>query len=105
MREGFGYDFRKATYSNVIRLIAIVPAAGALTGVIYCGSLYLTGLLDARESVHAFKTLWIGNSVGMIVLMPAATAVYDLIGKGNLTTDNRCDWPRPSSSSCSALPR
>ena len=28
LREGFGYDFRKATYSNVIRLIAIVPAAG-----------------------------------------------------------------------------
>ncbi len=83
LREGFGYDFRKATYSNVIRSLAIVPVAGALTGVIYCASLYLTGVLGHAKIMGAFKTLWIGNSVGMIVLMPAGAAVYDLFGRNN----------------------
>ena len=84
LRDGFGYDYRDATYPNVIRLLSVVPVAGALTAVTYCGSLYLTGGLRPVELYAALRTFWIGDAVGMIVLMPAATAVYDLLENGGL---------------------
>ena len=95
LRDRFNYDFRIATYPNMLALLAVVPASAAVTSVLYCGALYLTGSLARGDVYTAARYFWIGDTVGMIVVLPAATAIYAvaltanwrdfLIGKSLLT--------------------
>ncbi len=78
LRDLFQYDFRAATYPNVLALLAVVPASAVVTSAIYCGTLYLTGSLARSEIFTAVRYFWIGDTVGMIVTLPAATAIYDI---------------------------
>ena len=78
LRDAFKFDFRKATYANMIALLAVVPTSAAFTGALYCGVLYVTGALPRVDVLTGFKYFWIGDAVGMIVLIPAATAIYDI---------------------------
>jgi signal transduction histidine kinase len=79
LRDAFKFDFREATYANMIALLAVVPTSAAFTGFLYCGALYLTGSLAGVDLLTGFKYFWIGDAVGMIVLIPAATAAYDIV--------------------------
>ena len=83
LRDRFNYDFRVATYPNMLALLAVVPASAAMTSVLFCGALYLTGSLPAKEVYTAGRYFWIGDTVGMIVVLPAATAVYDVSVKAS----------------------
>jgi len=78
LRDAFKFDFREATYANMIALLAVVPTSAALTGALYCSVLYESGALPRPEVLTGFKYFWIGDAVGMIVLIPAATAIYDI---------------------------
>ena len=82
LRDAFDFDFRKATYANMIALLAVVPTSAAFTGALYCGVLYMTGGVRGADLLTGFKYFWIGDAVGMIVLIPAATAVYDVMVSG-----------------------
>jgi len=91
LRDAFRFDIRKATFSNVIALLAVAPASAIVTGALYCGALYISGALKASELLSGLQYFWIGDAVGMIVLIPAIVAVYD--------TSSRGEWPafaRPS---------
>jgi len=79
LRDAFKFDFRRATYANMIALLAVVPTSAAFTGALYCGVLYLTGALPYADVPTGFRYFWIGDAVGMIVLIPAATAIYDIV--------------------------
>ncbi len=78
LRDAFRFDLRKATYANMIALLAVAPSSAVFTGLLYCGVLYLTGVLPAAKLLKGLQYFWIGDAVGMIVLIPAVVAVYDL---------------------------
>ncbi len=78
LRDGFKFDIRKATFANVIALLAVAPMSAVVTSALYCGALYLTGVLNAPELLIGSQYFWIGDAVGMIVLLPAIVALYDL---------------------------
>lgn len=81
LRDAFRFDIRKATYANMIALLAVAPSAAILTGAVYCGALYVTGSLPFGALFKGLEYFWIGDAVGMIVLIPAAVAFYDIFSR------------------------
>jgi signal transduction histidine kinase len=79
LRDGFHFDTRATTYKNMIAVLAVVPASAAITGTLYCAVLYITGSLPLGQIYAAASNFWVGDTVGMIVVLPAATAIHDIV--------------------------
>lgn len=79
LRDAFHYRKWETTYANTIAILSVIPASSAVMSVMYCGSLYLTGSLRYTDLYFAVLNFWIGDSVGMIVVLPAAAAFYDFL--------------------------
>ena len=77
LRDVFHYKKWETSYTNTIAILAVIPASSAVMALMYCGSLYLTGSLRSADVYLAVLNFWIGDSVGMIVVLPAAAALYD----------------------------
>ena len=56
-------------------------SATALTSLIYCGTLYLVGSLAGDQFYPALRHFWIGDTLGIIVIIPAATAAFSISSK------------------------
>ena len=72
LRDVFHFDARATTYKNMVAVLAVVPASAVVTGTLYCLVLYLTGAVSATQIYAAASNFWIGDTVGMIVVLPAA---------------------------------
>jgi two-component system, LuxR family, sensor kinase FixL len=79
LRDVFHFDSRATSYKNMIAVLAVVPASAAVTGVLYCAVLFFTGSLPHSQILAAASNFWIGDTVGMIVVLPAATAIHDIV--------------------------
>jgi signal transduction histidine kinase len=81
LRDAFNFEKWRPSYANTIAVLAVIPASAALTGITYCGFLYLSGALPSGHFYSAAINFWIGDTVGMIVVLPAATAIHDFVAK------------------------
>jgi two-component system sensor kinase FixL len=79
LRDAFRFDTRATTYKNMIAVLAVVPASAAVTATLYCSVLYFTGAIPFSQLYDAASDFWIGDTVGMIVVLPASTAIHDII--------------------------
>ena len=79
LRDVFHFDTRATTYKNMIAVLAVVPISAAVTGTLYCSVLYFMGAIPFSQLYAAASDFWIGDTVGMIVVLPAATAIHDII--------------------------
>jgi two-component system sensor kinase FixL len=79
LRDVFRFDTRATTYKNMIAVLAVVPASAAVTGTLYCSALYFTGVIPFSQIYDAASDFWIGDTVGMIVVLPASTAIHDVV--------------------------
>ena len=79
LRDAFQFNVRSATFGNVIALLAVIPASAAVTSMLYGLTLFAIGAVPAREIVDAIRFFWVGDTVGMIVIIPAVMALYDTI--------------------------
>jgi two-component system, LuxR family, sensor kinase FixL len=59
---------------NVIALLVTVPAGTFVIACLYCGFLVLFGDLPARQYWEAVPHLWVGDTVGIIIILPVAMA-------------------------------
>lgn len=66
---------RKIGLSRVMTFLLIVPAGILLLAAAYCLVLYLTGILFADRFLVAVRNFWIGETLGVMTLMPAAVTV------------------------------
>ena len=81
LRDILKFSPRRANLADVISMLLAVPVGAALTSLIYCGTLYLAGSLPADQFYSALRHFWIGDTVGIIVIIPAATAAFTLLSK------------------------
>jgi two-component system, LuxR family, sensor kinase FixL len=79
LRDVFKVSPRRSDLADVRVMLAVVPAGAILNSLIYCGVLYLTGSLHADHFVSALRHFWIGDTVGIIAVLAAATAVFTLL--------------------------
>lgn len=61
--------------ADVGALLVIVPLGAAVIALLYCSVLYATGLISPWRFVIAVRNFWIGDTLGIITILPAAAAL------------------------------
>ncbi len=79
LKNKLNFNIRQFRLSDVLTLLLFVPAAATLSSFIYCAILYLGGELSADKIFVAIGHYWIGDSLGIITVIPAATAVFSYL--------------------------
>lgn len=86
LRDVLHFSPRQTKLRDVVSLLLAAPVSATLTSFVYCGILYLTGSLAADQFVSAMRHFWIGDTVGIIVIIAAGTSAFTLLSKP------RWDW-------------
>ena len=97
LRHKLKFDPRRVRLGDVVALVIFVPAGTTLTALSYCGVLYLGGALPADQFSTAMRYFWIGDTVGIITIIPAATSVFAFLSKA------RWRWSGYAMVSCSVF--
>ena len=97
LRHKLKFDPRQVRLADVVVLLTFVPAGTTLTSLSYCGVLYLGGALPADQFYAAMRYFWIGDTVGIITIIPAATSVFAFL------SNSRWRWSGYAMVSCSVF--
>jgi signal transduction histidine kinase len=105
LRDVLKFSLRRTELGDVLAMLLAVPAAAILNSLIYCGILYLAGSLPGDELAPAMRHFWIGDTVGIIAILPAATAAYAIwsMTRWVWRTKDTLDWSVFIVSSVAAL--
>ena len=79
LRDVFKFKIGKIEFDKIVVLIILLPIASAFSMILYCGILYLSGALPLTLLYSAAYRFWMGDTVGMIVIIPAAIAFQDIV--------------------------
>jgi two-component system, LuxR family, sensor kinase FixL len=102
LRDVFKFGPRRSDPADVLVMLAVVPAGAILNSLIYCGVLYLAGSLPADQFISALRHFWIGDAVGIIAVIAAATGVFSVLSKTRWVwrKDDTLNWSVFIVSSC-----
>lgn len=75
LTRGLGFAMGRPDLRNVIALLVVVPAGTFVIASAYCGFLVLFGDLPVRQFWTALTHLWVGDTVGVVIVLPVAMAV------------------------------
>jgi two-component system, LuxR family, sensor kinase FixL len=76
LKNKLKFDMRQFRLPDVVAFLFLVPLGAALSAFIYCGILYLGGELSSDKLFVALGHCWIGDALGIITIIPAATSVF-----------------------------
>jgi signal transduction histidine kinase len=76
LKNKLKFDIRQFRLPDVVAFLFLVPAGAALSSFIYCGVLYFGGELSADKLFVAMAHCWIGDTLGIVTVIPAATAAF-----------------------------
>lgn len=76
LARGLGFAMNRTDPLNVIGLLVAVSAGTFIIASVYCGLLVLFGDLPARQYWEAVPHLWVGDTVGIVILLPVVMAVH-----------------------------
>ncbi|MGE4249297.1 MAG: ATP-binding protein [Parvibaculaceae bacterium] len=74
LTRGVGFAFGRSDPRNVIALLVTVPAGTFVIACLYCGVLVWFGDMPVRQYWQAVPHLWVGDTVGIVILLPVAMA-------------------------------
>jgi signal transduction histidine kinase len=74
LTRGLGFAVGRSDLRNVIALLVTVPPGTFVIACLYCGFLVWFGDLPARQYWEAVPHLWVGDTVGIIIILPVAMA-------------------------------
>jgi signal transduction histidine kinase len=70
-------EHRYVTLRDLFRLIVVVIIGALCTGVAYIGTLVVMGLMPLEAAMPALVKFWIGDGVGILVLLPLLLMATD----------------------------
>jgi signal transduction histidine kinase len=76
LKNTLKFDMRQFRLPDVVTFLLLVPVGAALSAFIYCGVLYLGGELSSEKVFVAMVHCWIGDALGIVTIIPAATAAF-----------------------------
>ena len=78
------FDVRQFRLPDVVAFLLFIPAGAALASFVYCATLYMGGELSTDKFFIAMGHYWIGDALGIITVIPAATAVFGYLSAPHL---------------------
>ncbi len=76
LTRGLGFTMKRTDLRNVIGLLVTVPAGTFVIASFYCILLVLFGDLPVKQYWEAVPHLWVGDTVGIVIILPVAMAVF-----------------------------
>ena len=76
----------KVRLSWVTGMLAIVPSGALIMAALYCLVLFACDLLSIERFLVAVRNFWIGDTLGIITLMPAALSASDVLARRRTLT-------------------
>ena len=84
LRDALHFRRHKDRYSNVVAVLGIVPVCTAINASLYCAILYFSGALPFDRLAEGVRNFWIGDTLGIVVVIPAAIALRDILSDQGL---------------------
>lgn len=81
LRYKLNFTVRQSKPADVTTFLIFIPAGAVLSSFVYCGVLYLGGALSADNFLVAMRNFWIGDTLGIITIVPAVTSLSALLSK------------------------
>ncbi len=78
LSQGLGFAMGRTDLRNTLGLLVGVPAGTFVIAALYCGSLVVFGELPAKQYWDAVPHLWVGDTVGIVIILPVAMAAIAL---------------------------
>jgi signal transduction histidine kinase len=76
IKNKFKFDIRQFRLPDVITFLFFIPAGAGLSSFIYCAALYIGGEFSTDKLFVVTLHYWIGDTLGMLTIIPAMTAVF-----------------------------
>jgi signal transduction histidine kinase len=81
-----GFQLGRGAMQDVLILIFLVPAGALLSAVLACGALTLAGDIPREQVMTALTHFWVGDTLGIIIVLPAVVAFLILRQRGTERT-------------------
>jgi two-component system, LuxR family, sensor kinase FixL len=81
-----GFQLRRGGMQDVASLLLLAPVGAFLSAAMVCGSLVLTGDIPRDQLATALIQFWVGDTLGITIVMPAAAAILILRDRGTERT-------------------
>ncbi len=81
LRYKLGFTVRQSRLADITVFLMFVPAGALLSSLAYCGTLYLGGALSTDKLLIATRNFWIGDTLGIITIVPTVTSAFALLSK------------------------
>jgi two-component system, LuxR family, sensor kinase FixL len=81
LRDKLKFDMRRDKLPDVVALLIFIPVGAVFSSLVYCGTLYLGGALAADKFFVAIRHFWIGDTLGMVTIIPLMTSAFVLLSK------------------------
>jgi two-component system sensor kinase FixL len=76
LREKVNFSVRQNRLPELVAFLIFVPVGAVFSSLVYCGALYLGGALSVDKFFVATRDFWIGDTLGMVTIIPLMTSVF-----------------------------
>ena len=83
LQHQLGFELKRADLKDAIILLVAMPAGIIGTSFTYCASLYLMGYLPGSLFWSGMQRLWIGDTMGTVIVVPAIMAGIMAVNRGS----------------------
>ena len=83
LQHQLGFELKRAHLKDVIILLVAMPVGIIGTSFTYCASLYLMGYLPGSLFWSGMQRLWIGDTMGTVIVVPAIMAGIMAVNRGS----------------------
>jgi two-component system, LuxR family, sensor kinase FixL len=81
LRDKLKFNVRQNRLPDVVAFLIFIPVGAVFSSLVYCGVLYLGGALSVNMLFVATRHFWIGDTLGMITIIPVVTSVFVFLSK------------------------
>jgi two-component system, LuxR family, sensor kinase FixL len=81
LRDKLKFNLRQSKLPDVVGFLMFAPLGAVFSSFVYCGALYLGGALSVDKFFVATGHFWIGDTLGMVTIIPVVTSVFVFLSK------------------------
>jgi uncharacterized protein VirK/YbjX len=83
VKKQLRFDIRRLRLAGAVVLLVLIPVAAMLSSSLYCTALYLCGAFPSNKLFVVVRHFWLGDTLGMITLVPAVIPVIIILSMFN----------------------